>query len=105
MSEAEELGAQLFRQIWAERFAPPPHRMFRECADGWLFGWTIKPTAMTEGRYASLAWKPVGPGARSGRAQRWDPVPAMFGIHRTRRQAKARAARLWRQHEARGLAR
>lgn len=107
-SETERELSDLFARQWTRLFREPRHRTFRECADGWIFGYTIDPTdPIMEGRYASLVWKPVGKGARSGkgRAERWDPVPTLFGIHRTKRQAKARAARLWRQHEARGLAR
>lgn len=88
------------------RLFGPDVRMFRTCADGYVTGWTVETDAsMMEGRWGSMVWKPVGPGARTGSPKEWALVPSMTGIHRTRRAAKARAARLWRQHEARGKAR
>lgn len=86
-------------------FGPTPkYSLFRTCADGYLTGWLTEPF---EGRYASMVWKPVGAGARGGKAtaQEWRLIDSMTGIHRTKRQAKARAARIWRQHEEKGKTR
>lgn len=94
MSEGFNLLDRLFGPL-------PRYRMFRECADGYLVGWTTEPI---EGHYASMVWRPTGKGSRSGKAERWSMVGEPV-IHRTRKAAKARATRLWFQHEQRGKGR
>lgn len=79
----------------------PRYRYFQDGA-GPMFGWYVE--APTEGRragmYASFVYAPVGPGSRSGKATRWEYVDDAEAWHDLRRDAKARALRLYREHRA-----
>lgn len=57
--------------------------------DGWLYGWSTERFA--DGKFGAFLFKPTGPGARSGKADRWEKVRE---IHFAKRStAKARAAK------------
>lgn len=74
---------------------PIPHRYFQK-GRGKMFCWTTKPNP-GDGKYASFVYKPIGAGARSGKAERWELVERLTVEHRTRKAAKARALCLYRQ--------
>ena len=86
----------LVQLVPRRRERAPRFRYFQSGA-GPIFGWLTEPL---EGRFASMVWVPVGPGARSGRAEEWAMVEAATSVHRLRKDAKARALRLYRAHEA-----
>lgn len=73
--------------------------------DGWIIGYTTTRVrgGPFGGRFAVLAYKPVGPGARTGRASCFERV--YFRGFATRRAAKARAEQLYRRHSPRWAAR
>lgn len=55
-----------------------------------MYCWTTEPV---DGKFASFVYVPYGPGARTGKAERWRATRKVE--HRLRRQAKARALRLY----------
>lgn len=79
----------------------PRYRYFQR-AGGPMFGWYVESPTEGEraGRYASFVYEPVGPGSRSGKATTWRYVPEAESWHDLRRDAKARALRLFREWEA-----
>lgn len=93
--------ARLNAMLAAMHGREPRYRYFQAGA-GPMFGWYVE--APTEGQraglYASFAYRPVGPGSRSGKATRWEYVDEAESWHRLRRDARARALRLYREHQA-----
>lgn len=69
-----------------------------ECGDGWIVGYTTQRIdgGRFDGRFAAMAYKPVGKGARSGNAG--EHVRVYFRGFTTRKAARARAERLYEQH-------
>lgn len=79
---------------------PPPRFRYFQSANGPMFSWT---TEKVEGLYASFVHVPVGHGSRSGSAEEWELVEDSISAHALRRDAKARALRLfeaWKAGEA-----
>lgn len=66
--------------------------------DGWLVVYTTEPVdaGRWAGRFVTMAYKPTGKGARTGKAERWMRVYAR--AFATRKGAKARALDLYREH-------
>lgn len=77
---------------WGRR--EPRWRYFQR-RSGPMFIWTTEQDA--DGWYWSSVAYPVGPGARSGKAQRWTRTKASARKHRRRKNAKARALKLFRR--------
>lgn len=48
-----------------------------------------------DGMYESCVFVPYGPGSRSGKAERWKELEGSRSAHTLRRDAKARALRLY----------
>lgn len=73
--------------------------------DGWIIVYTTERVdrGRWAGKFVTMAYKPTGPGARTGKAQRWTRVYAR--PFATRKAAKARATDLYRQHSPRWDAR
>jgi hypothetical protein len=98
MEVSPELDAAMQR-MWAEVFPQPPahtwYRPPRAQKNGPLFGWLTEPL---EGKYGSMVWWPKGKGARSNKATMWELVEDLTAIHDTRREARARATRLYEAH-------
>lgn len=69
--------------------------------DGWLVVYTTAPVdrGRWAGKFVTMAYRPEGPGSRTGNATRWRRVYAR--AYSTRRLAKARALVLYRQHSPR----
>jgi hypothetical protein len=80
---------------------PPRFRYFPTPDNGPRFFWTVE-TANHNGqeRYISGVFKPIGKGSRSGDATTWQIDPDLTSGHRLRKDAKARALRLRREHLA-----
>jgi hypothetical protein len=74
----------------------PRYRYFK-ANDQTMFVWTTE--RMGDGKYASTVYVPKGKGSRSGDPQRWESRREVH--HTTRKAAKARALRLYREHQAR----
>lgn len=66
--------------------------------DGWLIVYTTERVdrGRWAGRFVTMAYRPEGKGARSGKAERWRRVYAR--PFSTRKAAKARAIALYRKH-------
>jgi hypothetical protein len=79
-----------------------------ECEDGWLVGYTterVRGGGELDGRFAALAWRPIGKGSRGGRrmAQSWKMVYRR--AYAKRKTARARAEVLYYRHSPRIAAR
>lgn len=77
----------------------PRHRRFEAPDNGPLFFWTVEK-ADHKGhpfheRYISGVFKPVGKGSGSGSATEWEVDRELSSGHKLRRDAKARALRLY----------
>ena len=73
--------------------------------DGWVIGYTTErvtggPPAI-RGKFVCLAYKPVGPGSRSGRGKATEWVRVYQRGFTKRRLARARAEALYHQHSQR----
>jgi hypothetical protein len=68
------------------------------CGDGWLVGYTTSRIegGPHDGKFAVMAYKPVGKGARSGKAEEFERV--YIRAYAKRKTARARADALYRQH-------
>ena len=73
------------------------HQKWR-CRDGWIVGYTTERIegGRFDGRFAAMAWKPVGKGAKTGKAHEWTRV--YYRGFSTRKAARARAEALYHQH-------
>lgn len=70
-------------------------------ANGPMFVWTVEPynlvnpDQLAQGRYESVVYLPRGKGSRSGKATRWEMAEGSRSLHDLRKDAKARALRLY----------
>jgi len=67
---------------------------------GPMFVWTVEPFktrygGKADGKYESVVYVPYGPGLRSGKATRWKRDEDTASLHALRKDAKARALRLF----------
>ena len=72
--------------------------------NGPMFVWTVEPFrtmygSSADGKYESVVYRPIGPGSRSGKARRWERDETSASLHALRKDAKARALRLFREWE------
>jgi hypothetical protein len=103
---------------------PPPNWSYFQKRRGPMFCWTTEPdehdpcahcggheldgldthemacsacggSGQGKGWYFSFVYKPVGPGARSGKAESWEFIESSLRKHRKRKDAKARAEKLY----------
>lgn len=72
----------------------PAYRYF-ESSDGWRFCWTTE--RMDNGKFVAFAYKPVGPGARSGNPQSWELTYER--PYNRRKDAKERAWAMYRRRQ------
>jgi len=77
--------------------------------NGPLFVWTVEPFNLiyfkddvAQGKYESVVYVPIGPGSRSGKAKRWVRDESTASLHALRKDAKARALRLYRTWQETG---
>jgi hypothetical protein len=75
--------------------------------NGPMFVWTVESFNLRyggreQGKYESVVYKPYGPGSRRGLAQRWKRDESTASLHSLRKDAKARALRLFREWEETG---
>jgi hypothetical protein len=102
----EEIGRAL-RELDPDGYARmmSPRGLARQaqwhCRDGWIVGYTterIEGGGQNHGKFAALAYKPIGRGARSGAASEWKLV--YFRTFAKRKAARARAEALYEKHNA-----
>jgi hypothetical protein len=69
-----------------------------ECGDGWIVGYTTQRITggPFDGRFAALAYKPVGKGSRTGAAH--EHVRVYYRGYSKMKLAKARAEAMYQQH-------
>lgn len=76
----------------------PAYRYFQK-GNGNMYCWTTEKADITDddprGWYASFVYRAVGKGSRSGEAVQWKPDVKTMVRHRKRKDAKARALRLY----------
>jgi hypothetical protein len=104
-----DVAREIQRRLAAFYGREPRWRYFQRDG-GPLFVWTVEPFGQgglldvadgsRAGRYASLVYEPIGPGSRSGRATSWRRVEKSESLHQLRKDAKARALRLFRAWQA-----
>lgn len=68
------------------------------CEDGWRVGYTTTRIrhGKNDGKFAAMAYKPTGKGARSRKASEW--VRVYFRTFATRKSARKRAEAMYYQH-------
>lgn len=99
-----ELRAALNRMVQMHVSREPRWRYFG-ARGGPMFFWTVEKYdedahwSKVAGRYVSGVYKPIGKGARSGAATRFELVESKCTGHKTRKAAKARALRLYKQSQ------
>lgn len=81
------------------------HRYFQK-RNGPMFIWTVEPFNLRDkedkanGKYESVVYVPYGKGSRTGKATRWQRDESTASLHALRKDAKARALRLYRKWES-----
>lgn len=88
-------GLEAAQEAFDARFGMPRFRYFQR-HNGPMFSWTVEKI---EGRYASFVHRPTGKGSRSGKAEIWKLDDDSIRDHALRKDAKARALRLYREWE------
>lgn len=76
--------------------------------NGPMFVWTVEPFNLRyggtgQGKYESVVYKQFGPGSRKGTAKQWKRDEKTASLHVLRKDAKARALRLfeeWKEERA-----
>lgn len=89
-----ELQAALNRMLTSVLGREPRWRYFAK-GNGPMFYWTVEPDGT--GKYQSGVYRPYGKGSRSGKATRWKLDDEAISRHALRKDAKARALRLYRE--------
>lgn len=79
-------------QLIGLRLPEPPRFRYFQKGNGPMFSWT---TERFEGVFASMIHHPVGTGSRSGKAEEWRLDEESIRPHALRKDAKARALRLY----------
>lgn len=99
LSEIDPSGelANIFNRMAVARDGSA-RQAFWAAKDGWRIAYTTERITggPFDGRFATMAYKPVGKGARTGKANEWRRV--YYRGFSTRRAARARAEALYRQH-------
>lgn len=100
---AAEAATRRVRELLGNRFTSPDGEVERQrlwqTDTGWIVGYTTTKVmgGPHDGKYATMAYKPLGKGARSGEPENgWERV--YFKGAAKRRVAKDRALRLHNQH-------
>ena len=90
---------------YLERLMPQEARWrYFQKKRGPMFVWTVEPFrtrygSKADGKYESVVYVPYGKGSRSGRAENWRRDEETASLHALRKDAKARALRLYREWE------
>lgn len=81
--------------------APPPKYRYYQKDGGHMYCWTVERADQTDddeqGYYASFIYRAKGKGSRIGKASQWAFDEKTMVRHRKRKDAKARALRLYRK--------
>lgn len=91
-----------FRREWRQRMAEQSgsaRQALWSCKDGWIVGYTterVRGGGKLEGKFVTLAYKPVGKGARTGKAS--EHVLVYKRAFSQRKMARTRAEALYNQH-------
>ncbi len=88
-------------RAYMDRLMPQEARWrYFQKGHGPMFVWTVEPFhtrygSNADGKYESVVYVPYGPGSRSGKAERWKRDENTASLHVLRKDAKARALRLY----------
>jgi hypothetical protein len=107
MDIGAEIAAALAESMTDEEYVAmfSPQGLARQalwhCADGWIVGYTSERIrgGTDDGKFAAMAYKPQGKGARSGEASQH--VRVYYRTFAKRKTARARAEALYHQHNER----
>jgi|SRR3954464_10879759 hypothetical protein len=88
-----------FNRILESAIGREPRYRYFQRGSGPMFYWTVEADTET-GRYQSGVYRPIGKGSRSGKATSWKLDDAEVSRHALRKDAKARALRLFREWKA-----
>ncbi len=113
----DTLGERITRRLmqadpegWAAAFLPDGSARTAQwhAEDHWIIAYSTErvygnPQAPFDGKFVAMTYRPVGKGARTGKAERWRRT-YMRGFA-TRKAAKARALALYREHSPKWAAR
>ena len=94
-----------FREAIRRILPSEARSLYFQKRNGPMFFWTVEPfnlrdkTDVAQGKYESVVYRPYGPGSRTGKATRWKRDEATASLHVLRRDAKARALKLYREWE------
>ena len=106
-SSGEVVPRDEMLQAFLRRMTPRETRFrYFQKRNGPWFVWTVEPFALRDeshpanGKYESVVYLPVGKGSRSGKATQWLRDESSASQHTLRKDAKARALKLYREWEA-----
>lgn len=97
MDRIERRIAQAMDSIYRERDGVAPQAQWR-CDDGWVVMYTTGRVVggPHDGKFLTVLYKPVGPGARTNQANEWREAKRVQSS--TRKTARARAERWFYEH-------
>lgn len=90
-----------FHEIMRDLMPQEARSRYYQKKNGPMFFWTTQPfnlydkTDIAQGKYESVVYRPVGKGAKSGKAQNWKRDESTSKLHTLRKDAKARAYRMY----------
>ena len=87
-----------FARIMEQALGREPRWRYFARGNGPMFYWTTERDGT--GKYQSGVYRPIGKGSRSGKASRWEIDDDAISRHALRKDAKARALRLFREWKA-----
>jgi hypothetical protein len=98
---ARAIGMDNYRELFATRYGEAAHQQW-SCADGWIVGYTTERIQHARhepynGKFAAFAYKPIGKGARTGKASEFKMT--YFRAFTKRKTARARAEALYWKHK------
>lgn len=103
MSDEREAVLREVREMLAGLVPRTPRFRYFQARDGWMFCWTTERMRDDRGRFvfAAMVYRPVGAGARSGKAESWALQRTSYRAKR--KDAKALARRWYEVHVAKRL--
>lgn len=94
--------SSLFQDYLRRMYGREARWTYWQQGNGPMFVYTTEPYNLrygkddvAQGKYESVVYMPYGPGSRSGKGRRWKAMPESRSYHALRRDAKARAWKLY----------
>jgi hypothetical protein len=99
MTDLDEIGRRVYEEVFGRAPRSTWFRVPRGAKTEVHFSWTTEPL---DGLYGSFVHVPKGKGSRSRDARLWLLDERLTAVHSTRREARARALRLYRAYYEHG---